>query len=46
MSELGIPERLNAAEALVDVHVAEGRGAKPAILCGDRTVTYDDLSRA
>ena len=36
-------ERLNAAEALVDRHVREGRGLKPAILCGDETVTYGDL---
>ena len=46
MSELEIPERLNAAAALVDVHVAGPRGAKAAILCGDRTVTYDDLYRS
>ncbi|MBM4019781.1 MAG: AMP-binding protein, partial [Planctomycetes bacterium] len=43
MSVPAVPERLNAAEALVDVHVAEGRGARPAILCGERTVTYGDL---
>jgi benzoate-CoA ligase family protein len=43
MSVPGIPERLNAAAALVDVHITEGRGAKPAILCGERTVTYDAL---
>ena len=43
MSGLELPERLNAAAVFVDVHVAEGRGAKPAILCGDRTVTYQDL---
>jgi benzoate-CoA ligase family protein len=43
MSGLELPERLNAAAVFVDVHVAAGRGAKPAILCGDRTVTYQDL---
>jgi benzoate-CoA ligase len=43
MSGLELPERLNAAAVFVDVHVREGRGAKPAILCGDRTVTYRDL---
>jgi len=37
------PDRLNAAAVLVDSHVAEGRGAKPAILCGDVAVTYQDL---
>jgi len=43
MSGLELPERLNAAAVFVDVHIAEGRGPKPAILCGDRTVTYQDL---
>ena len=43
MSMDELPERLNAAGVFVDVHVAEGRGAKPAILCGENTVTYDDL---
>lgn len=43
MSLQGSPERLNAAAVFVDVHIAEGRGDKAAILCGDRTVTYGDL---
>ena len=43
MPEVSLPERFNAAAALVDVHVAEGRGERPAILCGERTVTYNDL---
>ncbi|MFC1735664.1 AMP-binding protein [Candidatus Hydrogenedentota bacterium] len=43
MSTLELPERLSAAEVLVDSHVGEGRGARPAILCGDRTVTYNEL---
>ena len=38
-----LPERLNAATVFVDVHIAEGRGEKAAILCGERTVTYRDL---
>jgi benzoate-CoA ligase family protein len=46
MAGFELPERLNAAAALVDCHVAQGRGPKPAILCGDRTVTYDDLYEA
>ncbi len=41
--ETNIPDRLNAATIFVDVHVAEGRGSKTAILCEDRAVTYDDL---
>lgn len=43
MSPVELPEQLNAAEVFVDVHVAEGRGAKPAILCGEDTVTYQGL---
>jgi len=43
MPTLDLPERLNAATVFVDAHLAEGRGDKPAILCGDRTVTYRDL---
>lgn len=43
MSVLEFPERLNAAALFVDVHVAEGRGEKTAILCGQSTVTYADL---
>ncbi len=38
-----LPERLNAASVLVDAHLAAGRDSKPAILCGDRVVTYRDL---
>jgi len=43
MSALELPERLNAAAVFVDVHVRQGRGGKPAILCGETAVTYDDL---
>ncbi|MHB8954818.1 MAG: benzoate-CoA ligase family protein [Pirellulaceae bacterium] len=38
-----IPQRLNAATMFVDVHVAEGRGTKTAILCEERAITYNDL---
>ena len=44
MSDL--PERLNAAAVLVDGHRAQGRAAKPAILCGPQTVTYAQLQEA
>jgi len=43
MPVLGIPERFNAATVLVDAHIAAGRGARPAILCGERIVTYAAL---
>jgi len=40
---LGIPEQFNAAAHFVDRNVAEGRGAKVAIECGDERVTYLQL---
>jgi benzoate-CoA ligase family protein len=44
MSTLKLPERLNAANVFVDDNVSAGRGAKAAILCGDETVTYQQLA--
>ena len=38
-----LPARFNAAAHFVDRNVAEGRGASPAFLCEDRTLTYADL---
>lgn len=38
-----LPERLNAAAALVDSHIAAGRGPKPAIVCEREAVTYFQL---
>ncbi len=35
-----IPDQLNAATYFVDRNVAEGRGGKTAILCGDDEVSY------
>ena len=43
MSELNLPDRLNAATVLVDSHIEAGRGDKAAILCGDETVTFRGL---
>ena len=42
---LGVPERFNAAAYFIDRNVAEGRGSKIAIECGDERVSYDDLLR-
>jgi benzoate-CoA ligase len=42
-ASLGVPEIFNAASYFVDRNVAEGRGAKVAIECGDERTTYDDL---
>ncbi len=44
MSTLKLPERLNAASIFVDDNVSAGRGGKAAILCGDETVTYQQLA--
>ena len=44
MSVIDLPERLNAATVFVDSHLSAGRADKPAILCGDETVTYGQLS--
>ncbi len=43
MPQAELPERFNAAEALVDAHVAAGRGARTAILCGEQVATYSQL---
>lgn len=43
MSRMQLPERLNAAEALVDSHLADGRSEKTAILSGDRAISYRQL---
>jgi benzoate-CoA ligase len=43
MALLELPERLNAAVTFVDRHIEEGRADKPAILCGNETVTYRRL---
>lgn len=37
------PERLNAAEELLDKHVAEGRGERVAIYFEDQKITYAQL---
>ena len=46
MTAMQLPQRLNAAEALVDSHLAEGRGEKTALLSGDRAISYRQLSEA
>ncbi len=43
-AELGIPEAFNLAAYLVDRHLAEGRGSRVAILCGDEAVTYAQVA--
>jgi len=38
-----LPERLNAAVALVDAHLDQGRAAQPAILSEPQVITYQQL---
>jgi benzoate-CoA ligase family protein len=38
-----LPEQFNAAGYFVDRHIAEGRGEKVAIECGERRVSYREL---
>ncbi|MBI4013895.1 MAG: acyl-CoA synthetase [Candidatus Rokubacteria bacterium] len=43
LPELRYPERLNAGRELVDAHAEGGRAGRPAIVHGDRVVTYGEL---
>ena len=43
-ADLGVPSTFNAASHFVDRHLAEGRGARTAIACGDESVTYAQLA--
>ena len=46
LDRLGYPEHLNATVELVDRHIAEGRGDRPALLApGGVRWTYGDLAR-
>src|SRR5260370_30928719 len=40
---LQIPERFNIAEAVIDHHVAAGRGGKVAAWVGERPYTYAEV---
>ena len=44
LPELQYPPALNAAQVLLDDALAEGHAAAPAILHGERTITYADLA--
>ena len=41
---LGVPPTFNVATHFVDRHVAEGRGSRVAIECGDARITYAEVS--
>jgi benzoate-CoA ligase len=43
MTVTELPERLNAAAALIDTHVEQNHGPQPAIFFGDSLITYADL---
>jgi 4-hydroxybenzoate-CoA ligase len=40
---LGVPAMFNAAAHFVDRHVAEGRGSRVAIECGEARITYGEV---
>jgi benzoate-CoA ligase len=42
---LGVPEMFNAAAHFVDRHVAEGRGSRVAIECGEARITYAEVQQ-
>ncbi len=44
LPELRYPNKINCAVELLDKALAEGHGARPAILCGDLVWTYADLA--
>jgi len=44
MPEVEVPEWFNAATYFVDRNLEEGRADKVAVLCGDRELTYRDVS--
>ncbi|GDY33283.1 benzoate-CoA ligase family protein [Gandjariella thermophila] len=39
-----MPTSFNAADYLIDRHVRDGEGARPAVTCGERTLSYADLA--
>ena len=41
----GVPEIFNAASHFVDRNVREGRGGNVAIVCGEASVTYDEVQQ-
>lgn len=41
--QLKLPETFNAADYFVDRNIREGRGAKVAVRCEDRTLTYGEV---
>ncbi len=46
MPVVQVSQRLNAADALVDCHLAQGRAEKTAILSGERSISYRQLAEA
>lgn len=46
LPELQYPDRLNAADALIEGARSAGLGSKTAVIAADHTWTYDELARA
>ncbi|MDE3228818.1 MAG: benzoate-CoA ligase family protein [Chloroflexota bacterium] len=42
--QVTIPDQFNAATAFLDRNIAEGRGAKAAIICEGQTMTYAEVA--
>ncbi len=45
LPELSYPARLNVARELLDANASGGRAGRPAIVAGERVVTYGELAR-
>jgi benzoate-CoA ligase family protein len=44
MARISLPERYNASTTFVDANLEAGRGNKPAVICGDRQLTYAQVA--
>jgi benzoate-CoA ligase family protein len=44
LNMIGLPDQYNLTTHFVDRHIAEGRGDKTAIVCGDMKITFDQIA--
>jgi benzoate-CoA ligase family protein len=44
MSTINLPDRYNASITFVDANLEAGRGAKTAVICGERQCTYAEIA--
>jgi non-ribosomal peptide synthetase component F len=45
VNRLEIPDRYNLVDHFVDRHIREGRGAKTALISGDRQLSYGEIAK-